>query len=87
MQVGREDANLLGKFASPICRVDLLPMIAMDRLGVNNELSALKYKVSQTLGNFQNCKFILNNSKRIHFLRMLNNRYEKVFYSVNELIV
>jgi hypothetical protein len=34
----------LGKFAPPITRRDLLPPIALERLGINNELSALKYK-------------------------------------------
>lgn len=37
------DAGDLGTFAVPLARRDLLPPIAMERLGINNELSALKY--------------------------------------------
>ena len=38
-----DNASVLGKFACPSSRRDLLPPIAMERLGINNELSALKY--------------------------------------------
>ncbi|MCA9676067.1 MAG: histidinol-phosphate aminotransferase family protein [Kofleriaceae bacterium] len=41
--VPRDDASVLGPFAVPLARRDLLPPIAMERLGINNELSALKY--------------------------------------------
>ncbi|KAL6073746.1 DUF5664 domain-containing protein [Balamuthia mandrillaris] len=41
--VPRDDASVLGKFAAPVTRRDLLPPIALERLGINNELSALKY--------------------------------------------
>jgi hypothetical protein len=38
-----DSANLEGRFACPESRRDLLPPIAMERLGINNELSGLKY--------------------------------------------
>lgn len=39
----RDDAAALGKFAAPLARRDLIPPIALERLGINNELSTLKY--------------------------------------------
>ena len=39
----RDDGASLGKFAVPLARRDLLPPIAIERLGINNELSSLKY--------------------------------------------
>lgn len=39
-----DDASVLGEFAAPHSRIDLLPPPALVRLGVKNELSALKYK-------------------------------------------
>jgi len=43
--IGRDDAASVGKFlCSPSTRSDMLPPIAMERLGINNELSALKYR-------------------------------------------
>ncbi|KAH3767751.1 histidinol-phosphate transaminase [Pelomyxa schiedti] len=41
--IERDDACTLGKFAIPLARRDLLPPVAMERLGINNELSSLKY--------------------------------------------
>ena len=38
-----DPAHLEGRFACPESRRDLLPPIAMERLGLNNELSGLKY--------------------------------------------
>ncbi len=40
---GRDDGAALGRFAGPTTRRDLLPPIALERLALNNELSALKY--------------------------------------------
>eukprot|EP00759_Apiculatamorpha_spiralis_P037322 PhF_6_TR37204/c0_g1_i1/m.54832/K00817/hisC; histidinol-phosphate aminotransferase len=42
--IGRDDAAALGKFSVPETRADLIPPIALERLGINNELSALKYR-------------------------------------------
>ena len=42
--IQHDDAGCLTKFSSPLSRRDLLPPIAMERLGINNELSSLKYK-------------------------------------------
>ena len=42
-QAPHDNASHLGKFAGSLARRDLLPPIAMERLGINNELSALKY--------------------------------------------
>jgi len=44
---GAEDDDLdveaaLGKYAIESCRMDLLPTVAMERLGLHNELCALK---------------------------------------------
>jgi hypothetical protein len=44
---GDEDDDLdveaaLGKYAIESCRIDLLPTVAMERLGLHNELCALK---------------------------------------------
>jgi hypothetical protein len=35
---------VLGRFAIECCRIDLLPTVAMERLGVHNELCAIKWK-------------------------------------------
>jgi len=42
VMVGRDDAAALGKFAVPESRFDLMPPIALERLGIHNELSSLK---------------------------------------------
>ena len=34
----------LDKFAIECCRIDLLPTVALERLGVHNELCAIKWK-------------------------------------------
>jgi histidinol-phosphate aminotransferase len=38
-----DNAQVLGKFATRPSRRDLIPRVALERLGLNNELSALKY--------------------------------------------
>lgn len=43
VSVPRDAAAVLGRFAAPTARHDLLPPVALERLGINNELSALKY--------------------------------------------
>lgn len=43
VQVPRDNASVLGKFSTPLSRRDLIPPVALERLGINNELSALKY--------------------------------------------
>ena len=34
----------LGKYSIDSCRIDLIPSVALERLGLHNELCALKWK-------------------------------------------
>ena len=48
MWTGRDDdlemEKHLGKYAIESCRIDLIPSVALERLGLHNELCALKWK-------------------------------------------
>lgn len=35
--------TMLGKYAIDACRIDLIPSVALERLGLHNELCALKW--------------------------------------------
>ena len=38
--------EILGKYAIESCRIDMIPTVALDRLGIHNELCGLKWKAA-----------------------------------------
>jgi hypothetical protein len=64
-----EVEKALGKYAIESCRIDLLPTVAMERLGLHNELCSLKwadpnkwmkegFKVSARFDSMKRCVYI-----------------------------
>ena len=75
--VRAEAQNVLGKFFQPASRIDLLPQVALERLGIHNELCAIKWADPST---WQREGFIISkrvDSAKRHFDSAHTKDYEE----------